>query len=183
MGETVTIGRALTIEGMMDEPDLLWLGEQAQTRNVIVEVGSYLGRSTRALADNTSGTVYAIDDWQGPRDFIVPVAPDLKPIIHDWFLANMRATKGKVVDINLDHQHFGNGYRWPYEKPDMVFIDGDHEYIAVKRDIDFWWNLLDEGGLICGHDASWEGPATAVIEKFGDKYWWPEGTKIWAATK
>lgn len=35
---------------------------------------------------------------------------------------------------------------------DFVFIDGDHTYAAVKRDIELWWPLVNEGGLLCGHD-------------------------------
>jgi hypothetical protein len=168
---------------MMDEPDLIWLAEQAQSHFEIVEVGSYLGRSTRALADNTEGTVYAIDDWEGPRDFIISIPQDLKPIIHDWFLVNMRGTKGKVVDVSLDHRKFANGYVWPHTRPDMVFIDGSHEYEDVKRDIDYWWGQLKLGGLMCGHDNDWPGVVQAIKEKFGSEFRLPEKTKIWAIEK
>ncbi len=33
---------------------------------------------------------------------------------------------------------------------DMVFIDGDHSYEAVKRDIELWLPKCRK--LICGHD-------------------------------
>ena len=35
---------------------------------------------------------------------------------------------------------------------DFVFVDGDHTYGAVKRDIELWWPLVNAGGLLCGHD-------------------------------
>ena len=35
---------------------------------------------------------------------------------------------------------------------DYVFIDGDHSYEGVKRDITLWWPKVKEGGWIGGHD-------------------------------
>jgi hypothetical protein len=58
---------AIEIPGWMSEIDLQWLGEQAKHHDLIVEIGSYQGRSTRALGDNARGVVYAVDDWKGLR--------------------------------------------------------------------------------------------------------------------
>ena len=35
---------------------------------------------------------------------------------------------------------------------DFVFIDGDHTFDAVRADIAAWWPLVNDGGLLCGHD-------------------------------
>ena len=51
----IDISRAKSVEGWMAEAELTWLACQAQTAKVIVEVGSHVGRSTRALADHTTG--------------------------------------------------------------------------------------------------------------------------------
>ena len=67
MAKPITIERALQTEGWMEEDELKWLAEQAQLHTNIVELGSYLGRSTIALAENTDGSVIAIEDWYGPR--------------------------------------------------------------------------------------------------------------------
>jgi len=56
------IQKALAIQGWMSEPELTWLAEQAQQSQVIVEVGSHVGRSIRALADNTQETLIAVGD-------------------------------------------------------------------------------------------------------------------------
>lgn len=140
------IERAKRIEGWMSEPELLWLAEQAEKHKVIVEIGSYLGRSTRALADNTPGVVYALDDWYGPRDF--PLTPEQRKVLASRFCEHMAGVLlTKVRPVVADHS-----IARVDALPDMVFIDGDHEYEHVKYDIEEWLPQLAPGGLLCGHD-------------------------------
>ena len=35
---------------------------------------------------------------------------------------------------------------------DFVFIDGEHTYEEVRRDIMSWWPKVRIGGILCGHD-------------------------------
>ena len=35
---------------------------------------------------------------------------------------------------------------------DFVYIDGDHSYNAVKRDLFYWYPKVREGGILAGHD-------------------------------
>ena len=49
---------------------------------------------------------------------------------------------------------------------DLVFVDGDHSYEAVKRDIEMWLPKIRKGGLLIGHDYcdKWLGVRKAVDE-------------------
>ena len=49
---------------------------------------------------------------------------------------------------------------------DFVYIDGSHNYEAVKRDIELFYNKLKKGGVIGGHDfwANEIGVCKAVLE-------------------
>jgi len=47
---------------------------------------------------------------------------------------------------------------------DLIFIDGDHTYDAVKQDCNLWWNKLKTGGIMCWDDYYWEGVKKAVDE-------------------
>lgn len=40
---------------------------------------------------------------------------------------------------------------------DFVFLDADHSYTGVRQDIDAWWPKLRPGGLLGGHDYSYQG--------------------------
>lgn len=40
---------------------------------------------------------------------------------------------------------------------DFIYIDADHSYSAVCRDIESWWKKLKIGGLFGGHDYSSAG--------------------------
>lgn len=171
----VDVTRALTIRGWMTEPELTWLAEQAQSHQAIVEVGSYLGRSTRALCDHTSGKVWAVDDWYGPRD--VELDANQRRNIFGHFQKHMEGCEGKLEIVIADH-----GSPQFDVSPDMVFIDGDHSYASVHRDITFWREKLLPGGLLCGHDINIDGVRAACLELVPDGGVVPD-TTIWYVTK
>ena len=167
------IKKALAVEGWMERPELQWLAEQASQHKIIAEIGSYKGRSTRALADNTSGLVVAIDDFYGPRE--IELAG--RDTILSQFQSNLSGCSNVVV-INCNHRQLPT----PDFRPDMVFIDGAHEYEAVKADIRFWFEHIAPGGLLCGHDYGWSpGVNQAVDEAFPLAKKAP-GTSIWYQT-
>lgn len=35
---------------------------------------------------------------------------------------------------------------------DFVYIDGGHRYDIVKQDIRSWYEVVKQGGILCGHD-------------------------------
>lgn len=173
MQETVNITQALAIEGWMSEPELAWLAKQAVEHRCIVEIGSYLGRSTRALLDNTEGVVYACDDWKGPRD--VSLGATERRHLFTHFMTNVsdHLYTGRLVIVKEDHSQIV--FR---RHADMVFIDGNHDYDDVRRDIGFWSSRLTPNGLLCGHDANFESVLQAVADELGE-YEIAAGTNIW----
>jgi len=174
----VDISKALTIPGWMSERELTWLAMRAQECNIIVEFGSFYGRSTRALADNTDGVVYAVDPWNG--DYPDESGVALKAVntyVMPQFVRNLEdhIANDKVFPVR--------GYSFNFVMKcsvDMVFIDGDHRYESVKKDILKAQELLRDGGIICGHDYNhplWTGVNKAVHELLGkvqveDTIWW-----------
>lgn len=166
---TVDISKALTIGGWMSERELLWLATHAQTRKMIVEFGSLHGRSSRAIADNMphNGHLWCVDPWAGDyyneEGSNIPISTYVMP----YFIQNLQ----DHIDVNrvTPVRQFSYLFSSPF-KFDMVFIDGDHRYEIVVRDIKKAFELLNQGGLICGHDydhPSWPGVKQAVTEWVG----------------
>jgi hypothetical protein len=147
----IDLSACLGIGGFMDLQELIWLARAASTHHFIVEIGSYLGRSTRALGDNTPGKVMAIDDWYGPRDVYLPEGD--RQGVYERFERNLRdlISARSVIPLRMDYADLG---RLKLDRPpDMIFIDGDHSSSSVRRDI-AWGigQLRQKGGLLCGHD-------------------------------
>lgn len=166
---SINIQRALSIkEGWMTAEELTWLADQASKHEVIVEVGSYQGRSTRAMGDSAKGVVYAVDDWKGLRTvdtewWTAATPKEERETLFERFTGNVKDLiyTGKIKVVISDHAKVAG---LPFPKMDMVFIDGDHSYAGVKRDIETWLPLLNDGGILCGHDCNQEQIMRAVNE-------------------
>jgi len=162
----MNIDHALKIKGWMSEAELMWLAEQADKSTVIVETGSYLGRSTRALADNTNGVVLAFDPYIGEYKYDNgKVMRCFRDNEYQAFLKNLRD--------HLDSRRVIQ-YRMPLEKsriplkPDLIFLDGDHRYGALKQEILLALELSPR--ILAGHDYThpdWPGVKKAVDEILG----------------
>ena len=121
---------------------------------LIVEVGSWEGRSTAALANRCSPeTVHAVDTWQGnPGEGHDHVSAQLERE-HDVFAAfqqNMQAlTRGNVVPHQVDCFEWLSHLSEPVK---FCHIDGSHDYDSVRRTIGLLLPRLVPGGVLCGHD-------------------------------
>jgi len=148
----MNIERALQIEGWMDEHDLIWLAEKASRYSTICEIGSWQGRSTRALADNTTGMIWAIDHWNGSKEHRTHNWED-----RDWcyksFQNNLsdHISSARVIPQRMHSLKAANFFSKSSVRFQMVFIDASHDYKSIKADILAWKPLCTH--LLCGHDA------------------------------
>jgi hypothetical protein len=180
---------ALTIEGWMTPEELVWLAQTASVATSIVEVGCHLGRSTRVLADNTNGALLCVDDWYGARDAHVQDRDTILPRFINNLNSSASAQASRVTCWRVDHatvtpslirEQFGSDFY-----TDFTFIDGDHSYESVIRDISNWLPFLRAGGIISGHDysASYPGVVRAVTELVPDAVQVTPHAYIWGWRK
>jgi hypothetical protein len=52
---------------------------------------------------------------------------------------------------------------------DAVFVDGDHSYMAVCADLEFWWKKVRVGGQMLGDDY-WMSDVSQAVNEFSVKY-------------
>lgn len=169
----MNIENALKIEGAMDPPELMWLAEQAAKFRTIVEVGCWQGRSTRVLADNTGGVVWAVDHWLGSEEHAEMMKDKPPNWLYDIFCMNLLDHIGtdKVFVHRVPSLEMAERFRKALggqRRFDMVFIDASHDYVSVSADIRAWSPLIRAGGLLCGHDAGYPPVAQAVRELLPD---------------
>ena len=69
------------------------------------------------------------------------------------------------------------------ESLDFVFIDADHSYMGVMRDVGAWAPKVKKGGMIIGHDIHFETVKTAVIELYGEDGYSVEDDFLWFVEK
>jgi|26BtaG_2_1085354.scaffolds.fasta_scaffold03081_2 predicted O-methyltransferase YrrM len=71
--------------------------------------------------------------------------------------------------------------RFPDKYFDYIYIDAEHDYDSVRRDIRSWYPKLKVGGLIGGHDVGVGGVRHAITEFFGND--WISEKEDWYTVK
>jgi predicted O-methyltransferase YrrM len=163
----------LNIEGWLDphETGLLHdLAAQTPAGGTIVEIGSYRGKSTVALAlgaKKAGATVWAIDS----HDFYEEGDTHYGAADNAAFMSTIvKAGLGETVrTINLRAEAVARIWETPI---DLLFIDGSHEYEDVSRDF-YTWAAKVPTGLIAMHDTSgnWPGVSRFVDELLAAGVW------------
>ncbi len=148
-----------TVPGLLISPiQEFWLFQAARAlphTATIVEIGSFKGRSTSALAYGCRGTerhVYALDTFDGnDNDF------DTRGF-RDEFDANIARGGLTAYVTAIPGRSLETAQTW--ERPiDLLFIDGSHDFDDVVADFHSFVRHVRPGGLVAAHDVlpTWEG--------------------------
>ncbi len=132
----------------------------------IAEIGSWQGRSTCFLAqacrDTGNGIVRAIDHFQGTpgnKNHYRVDRPDLSDLESN-FIRNIDRV-GLANYIRLYRMTSEQAFRQrshDFRRLRMLFIDGDHSYDSVVRDINLFAPCLLPGGVVVLDDYHSDGP-------------------------
>lgn len=130
------------VRGWLTHEEGTYLQSLAVGRRVL-EIGSYCGKSSIYLA-RTAHELYCIDTFNGDAVGLPP--HDTYKEFNDNLTRHGVQQKVTVIQANSrDRPHV-------YGKFDLVFIDSDHSYDAVKSDIEYATGLMASGGVLAFHD-------------------------------
>lgn len=140
----------------------------------VVEVGSWMGKSTLYLAETfkrreIDNPIYAVDTWLGSdeeaqKETLEKLAQEKKTLF-GVFMDNLIRYDcfHKVFPIRRQSQDAADMFE--EESLLAVFIDGDHTYSSVQRDLKSWYPNVISGGIFAGHDIFW-GEVHAAVSQF-----------------
>jgi len=148
---------------------------------VFVEIGAYKGQSVVFMADKIKNAgrnikFYAVDVWE---PFMLDGVLTETPTI-DEFLSNIEPVKDFVIPIKGCSHDVASQFE--DESIDFGFLDGNHTYEHLKKDIELWYPKIKKGGILAGHDYTWGGVARAVNETLDDIKLIPN-TSCWLKNK
>lgn len=163
---------AINTTGHMTNNELMWLMWAAAGKYSILEIGTYVGKSTKALT-TTPGKVYTIDLVAHRFDeamwkWVLDPNNGRKEMIETNLKGEIAA--GKVTPLYGDRLSFIPFFKEHSMTFDMIFLDADHEYESVIAELNAFLPLMEKSCLISGHDAGYSGVNRAIQEVFGTNY-------------
>lgn len=153
------------------QADYLRKQAAAVKEGVVVEVGSFRGKSTAALSigsrEGNGAPIYAIDPHE---TFAGPKGGLFGPPDRRVFYTNMLETGGweNVRLVNLSSEVVTPGWDKPVG---FLWIDGDHSYEGVRRDFECWVPHLLPGGTIALDDTEAGGGPAQLVEELLAEGW------------
>ena len=129
---------------------------------VVVELGSWLGSSTRHIAQliPEEGIVYAVDHWLGSSEHqTMKSVKRLLPNLYEQFLSNVIHKKltHKIIPCRMTTDRAIFFIKNLGIKVDMVYVDASHDEESVYNDLKNWYPFVKDEGVLCGDDWGWGG--------------------------
>jgi len=145
-------------DGMLPNHELLALLSilVAESPKEVLEIGTYMGHTTRQMAENlTNGVVHTVDL---PEDFASGSDPNQELPKDDFHLIQNRTVGREYKDspcASRVRQHFGDSASWDFSQAGQstfFFIDGSHTYEYCKSDSEKCFALCNGRGVFLWHD-------------------------------
>lgn len=132
----------------------------------MVEIGCYQGESTTLFAHIIKPNVlYAIDPFKnGYDDTDTSSTGDFTDIIYNF---NERIKMFPCI-THIAEFSYDVVNKFEDSSLDFVYIDGNHSYEGVVRDIKSYLPKIKKTGFLAGHDLGRESVTNAIQDTFGE---------------
>jgi len=151
------------------------------------EVGVQYGKFARIILSSWGGHLTMVDAWKEfSKEEYVDLA-NVSELTHlrnmAWAVENVQPFIGRYEIVRALSYEAAN--RHADKSLDFVYLDADHSYAGVMKDLKAWSPKVRNGGMMCGHDyldakipEGDFGVKSAVLDFFGrtpnivtDEYW------------
>jgi hypothetical protein len=134
----------------------------AEAPKVVLEIGTFMGHTTRQMAENLeTATIHTVDL---PLSFSVTHDPEKELPKDDFHLINRRVVGREFKNHSCADriiQHYGDTASWDFREaghPTFYFIDGSHTYEYCKNDSEKSFALAVEDSVFLWHDCDESHP-------------------------
>jgi hypothetical protein len=162
--------------------DLMLARSLSPATKVVVELGAWLGLSTRHIANLAPhATVVSIDHWQGsPEHKAQERFQKLLPRLYETFQARCWDYRDRIVPLRMSTLEGLRAVADAGVQPELVYVDAEHSYEAVSAELALARQLFPRAAL-AGDDYDWQGVRQAVdqfarrhglvVDRFGLRGW------------
>jgi hypothetical protein len=167
---------------------------QLPKNSVVVEIGSWQGKSTFCLAKGIrSGKIYAIDPFNADAGFDIQSEKDYLGGKSGGDLLTI--FQNNIKRLNMASKIVakkGYSYDFPdeFNSINFLFIDGDHSIEGCKNDYKLYAHKVVKGGFIAFHDYYKDraelGPThviNQIINKSNDFVFYKQYDSLWVGVK
>jgi hypothetical protein len=168
-------------------PSTIFLKDYFKNNSLVgVEIGVFKGNNAKSLLKTLNiKKLYLIDSYEKIYIKNEEIKPGMiKKSEYSFFIE--KETNFSVIVLNFEKSYeiakenlkqFNNKVKFIIKKSeeavedipdniDFIYIDGNHSYEYVKKDIELYFPKLKKSGILSGHDfsAEYPGVAKAVLE-------------------
>ncbi len=147
---------------------------------IVVEIGVFRGKNSKNILKSFNiSKIYLVDPYINYVDCESNLNDMNIKIAEEEAKKRLGKFSNKIVWVK---EFSENAMKKIPSNIDFIYVDGNHEYEYVKKDLELYWKKLKKGGVLSGHDIQCLGVSKAVLEfaeknkldvHFGDRRdWW-----------
>ncbi len=108
---------------------------------------------------------YCVDHWLGSDEAAHHADPDVRDgRLFEVFFRNVAPVRKWIIPLRMSSVEAAATFK--DDSIDLVMLDGGHDYVSIRADIDAWRPKLRADGILAGDDYNWGGVRKALDETF-----------------